>query len=68
MNVKLPLEVQETLCAAEPAMFQPVAGGWGGMGWTSVTLEQVGETELKSALQAARALSVMKRSKPRRKR
>lgn len=56
-NVKLAPEFQEMLCQAEPEMFSPVAGGWGRMGWTTIDIAKAGETEVRSALKTAWALS-----------
>jgi hypothetical protein len=63
LNVKLSREVQDMLCSAEPAIFQAVAGGWGRMGWTTIDIGKAGETELRSALQAAWTLSREKKPK-----
>ena len=41
---------QEMLVAVEPAMYRPVAGGWGRRGCTNVNLAEVDETTLQSAL------------------
>jgi len=48
--VKLTHEQQEMLTAAEPRIFQPVKGGWGRQGWTTVHLPAADEITLKSAL------------------
>jgi hypothetical protein len=48
--VKLLPEQQQMLCAAEPAIFTPVKGGWGRQGWTSLHLAAADEPTLKSAL------------------
>jgi hypothetical protein len=66
LNVKLAPEMQDVLCAAEPDMFKPVAGGWGRMGWTTIDIAKAGETEMRSALQAAWTLSREKKQKGRR--
>ncbi|MFI5015911.1 MAG: GNAT family N-acetyltransferase [Hyphomicrobiales bacterium] len=47
---KLTREQQEMLCAAEPAIFAPVPGGWGQRGSTHIRLAAVDETTLASAL------------------
>jgi hypothetical protein len=52
-HVKLDAEEQAVLCAAEPASFRPVEGGWGRMGWTRVQLDAVDEATLASALRMA---------------
>ncbi|MGD9915397.1 MAG: MmcQ/YjbR family DNA-binding protein [Rhizobiaceae bacterium] len=51
--IKLTRDQQELLCAAEPAIFAPVKGGWGRQGWTSVHLAQADEPTLKSALRTS---------------
>jgi hypothetical protein len=48
--VKLTPEQQEMLTSAEPQIFQPVKGGWGRQGWTTVHLAAADEVTLKSAL------------------
>lgn len=53
MVVKLTPEQQEVMAGAEPAIFQPVKGGWGRQGWTRITLAAADETTLKSALVTA---------------
>ena len=50
--VKLRPEQQAVMCEAEPAIFAPLAGGWGRQGWTAVALAAADETTLKSALLA----------------
>ncbi|MBV8764429.1 MAG: GNAT family N-acetyltransferase [Hyphomicrobiales bacterium] len=47
---KLTSEQQEMLCAAEPAMFAPVPGGWGLRGATHLRLEVLDERSLAGAL------------------
>jgi hypothetical protein len=51
--VKLTHEQQEMLTASEPAIFQPVKGGWGRQGWTRVSLAEADEVTLRSALLTA---------------
>jgi len=51
--VKLTPEQQATMCGAEPAIFQPIKGGWGRQGWTEVALAQADEVTLRSALTTA---------------
>ena len=48
--VKLTREQQEMLTAAEPRIFQPVKGGWGRQGWTTVQLPAADEVTVRSAL------------------
>jgi hypothetical protein len=67
LNVKLTPEFQEIICAAEPAKFRPVAGGWGRMGFTTIDLGQANETDLQSALRAAWEESRVKKRRPRKK-
>jgi hypothetical protein len=52
-TVKLTPDQQEILCAAEPAMFVPVKGGWGRKGSTNVRLAAVDAASLRSALTMA---------------
>jgi hypothetical protein len=68
LNVKLAPEIMETMCAAEPRIFSPVPGGWGRMGWTTINLAAAGETELRSALDAALTESRVKPPKAAKKR
>jgi len=51
--VKLVREQQELLVGAEPAVFAPVAGGWGQRGWTCLRLAAADEATLRSALLTA---------------
>lgn len=51
--VKLTPDQQEMLAGSEPAIFEPVKGGWGRQGWTKVMLETADELTLKSALVTA---------------
>ena len=51
--VKLSREQQEMMAGAEPAIFQPVAGGWGRQGWTAIALPGTDEATLRSALTTA---------------
>jgi hypothetical protein len=51
--VKLTPDQQEMLVGSEPAIFQPVNGGWGRQGWTRVILVAADELTLKSALLTA---------------
>jgi hypothetical protein len=47
--VKLTQEQQSMLVEAEPEIFRPVPGGWGGQGYTNVLLAKADATTLKSA-------------------
>lgn len=51
--VKLTPDQQEILSAAEPEIFTPIPGGWGRRGWTHVSLPEMDETTLLSALTMA---------------
>ncbi len=51
--VKLTRDQQELMCASEPAVFQPVNGGWGKQGWTRLMLGSADEKTLRSALVTA---------------
>ncbi|WP_378948368.1 MmcQ/YjbR family DNA-binding protein [Mesorhizobium sp. ANAO-SY3R2] len=51
--VKLTPDQQELLASSEPAIFQPVNGGWGRQGWTRISLAAADEPTLRSALAMA---------------
>jgi hypothetical protein len=51
--VKLTPEQQEELVRTEPAVFEPVKGGWGRQGATQVHLKAANKTVLVPALAAA---------------
>jgi hypothetical protein len=53
LNVKLTLEDQALRCEADAAVFKPVDGGWGRMGYTTINLDTADELDVKSALLAA---------------
>ncbi|WP_044563855.1 MmcQ/YjbR family DNA-binding protein [Azospirillum sp. B4] len=66
--VKLAVGEQEMRVAAEPAVFQPVTGGWGRGGATHVTLAAADEATLTGALTAAWRLAIaLGSTRPRRK-
>jgi hypothetical protein len=52
-NFKFTPGDQEFKCLLAPDAFQPVAGGWGKMGWTAATLAELSAAELKDALELA---------------
>lgn len=52
-NLKFTPDVQALKCLTAPELFQPVAGGWGRMGWTTVALTDIAAEELGLALEAA---------------
>jgi hypothetical protein len=62
--VKLTPNQQEMLCAAEPAMFQPVKGGWGLRGATNLKLAAADQRTAKSALAMALKNVTEKKKKP----
>ena len=62
--VKLTPDQQEMLCAAEPAMFQPVKGGWGLRGATNLKLAAADQRTAKSALVLALKNVTEKKKKP----
>jgi len=51
--VKLTPEQQKEFVGAEPAAFEPVKGGWGRKGATTVFLKSVKRSSLQAALAAA---------------
>jgi hypothetical protein len=51
--VKLTPDQQEVVCAAEPDLFAPVAGGWGRKGSTRVLLGGADEDAARGALAMA---------------
>ncbi len=51
--LKLTPAQQEMMCAAEPAIFRPVPGGWGAKGWTLMTLAKADEPTARGALWTA---------------
>ncbi len=59
-NLKLTPEEQEFRCTLAPHAFAPVPGGWGRMGYTTVTLAALAEDELAAALLAAHANATRK--------
>lgn len=52
-NLSLAPEVQSAFCQELPAVFRPIAGGWGRMGMTHVVLANASEDLLRGALQTA---------------
>jgi len=48
--VMLTSEQQKSVTEAEPAVFEPVPGGWGRQGATSVHLQHADETTVRGAL------------------
>lgn len=52
-NLRFTPEDQTFRCEAIPHGFAPVPGGFGKMGWTTVTFASVAPDELASALEAA---------------
>ena len=62
--VKLTPDQQEMLCAAEPAMFRPVKGGWGLRGATNLSLAGADARTARSALAMALKNVTEKKKKP----
>jgi len=52
-NLAFTPDEQEFKVMMAPAAFSPVPNAWGKQGWTTLTLSQVDETELRAALQMA---------------
>lgn len=68
-NLKLPPAAQLRVVRDHPDAFEPVPGGWGRQGWTTVTLASVDKATLAPVLHEAHALAmvkVTKRKAPRR--
>jgi len=53
--LRLTPDEQEFKAVLAPESFRPIDNEWGRQGWTTVTLERIGETELRAALQMAHA-------------
>ena len=51
--IKLTMEQQEVMCAAEPKVFVVQPNGWGRLGWTQIMLGQADEAALLAGLKAA---------------
>jgi hypothetical protein len=51
--LKLTVEQQKSLMAAEPACFAPAAGAWGRKGWTLVRLQRADSAIVRRALEMA---------------
>jgi hypothetical protein len=62
--VKLTPDQQGMLCAAEPAMFRPVKGGWGLRGATNLSLADADARTARSALAMALKNVTEKKKKP----
>lgn len=56
-NLLLVPELQAAVVEALPHAFQPVPGGWGRMGYTTVDLRKVDESELVRVLDEAHSLA-----------
>jgi hypothetical protein len=63
-NLMLTPELQADFVGEAPAIFLPIAGGWGRMGMTHIRLAQANEDVLTGALRAAWRLRVEKNTKP----
>jgi hypothetical protein len=62
-NLMLTLEQQRAFVGELPAIFLPIAGGWGRMGMTHIRLSAANEDVLRGALQVAWKLRVEKNAK-----
>jgi len=67
-NLLLDHDLQEAICESVPGVFEPVAGGWGRMGYTTVDLKKVSERDLVRALTEAHARASEPKTKARAKR
>lgn len=67
-NLMLTPEVQTAFVAEAPAVFVPIAGGWGRMGMTHVRLAEADEETLAGALRTAWKLRVEKNAQAGRRR
>lgn len=67
-NLMLSPELQQSLIAGAPAVFLPVAGGWGRRGATHIRLAEATPQQLLKGLQVAWNLRVQKNEKSRGKR
>ena len=67
-NLMLTPEVQTAFVADAPAVFVPIAGGWGRMGMTHVRLAEADEETLAGALRTAWKLRVEKNARAGRRR
>jgi len=66
-NLMLTVEQQQAFVQELPAVFVPIAGGWGRMGMTHVVLKAASEDVLRGALQVAYQLRVAKNGSGKRK-
>lgn len=62
-NLLLDQEVQAAVCESLPKAFAPVPGGWGRMGYTTVSLRTVSEKDLVRVLEVAHALAMEAKAK-----
>ena len=51
--IKLTMEQQEVMCAAEPEVFVALPNGWGRQGWTQIMLAKADESALLAGLKTA---------------
>lgn len=57
-NLYLAPVQQEILCAAAPASFHPVPGGWGRQGWTTMRFDVVDAGLARTAVSGAHAFAL----------
>ena len=51
--VRLTPDLQADMVAADPDVFEPIPGAWGGRGWTNVDLDAIDEEALRTVLLAS---------------
>lgn len=59
-NFQFTPDEQDFKCMMAPEAFAPVPNAWGKRGWTTATLDKLGEAELKAALEMAWAHALPK--------
>ena len=67
-NLMLSLDEQEFRCAQSPTAYAPVAGGWGRMGYTTLTLSALTVDELREVLTIAWRMAQPRPKRPAKKR
>ena len=67
-NLMLSLDEQEFRCQRSPAAYAPVAGGWGRMGYTTLTLSALTVDELREVLTIAWRMAQPRPKRPAKKR
>lgn len=67
-NLLLTPDLQSAIVSSLPGVFEPVPGGWGRMGYTTVHLRKVAREDLVRVLEAAHALASAARKSIKKKR